>query len=213
MAEILSQSRWFWSLLAVTVGGEFLVPYLLSFRDPAYISGTMAVSVLGRKGGPVSRAYRGWLLWLGAFLLATAGVYYTMAAPVSFPLAVWQFCSIALFAVGAGILAALFPTGLEKDLSDRHAMVHGVASALGFFALLFFPLCGGLLALAEGGFTGALPRLAAWILALLFFVLFILADKESFRNTWIAREGLWEQLCLGAMYLPFLLDAYAGLTA
>lgn len=42
---------------------------------------------------------------------------------------------------------------------------------------------------------------------------FLVPYLLSFRNTWIAREGLWKQLCLGAMYLPFLLDAYAGLTA
>jgi len=203
----LSQSRAFWLLLVLTVAGEFLVPALLSRRDPDYRPGGMAVSVLGRSGGPVARIYRGWLLWLGLFLLAVASVYYSAAFPVSPVLAAWQAGAIGAFALGAGILAGLFPTGLEKDLSDRRALVHGIASALGFFALLGFPLSGALLALAEGRPRMAALRLLAFVLSLFCFVLFILSNKARFRRTIIAWEGLWEQFCLAAMYLPFLADA------
>lgn len=68
----LSQRRVFWGLLALTAAGEFLAPALLSRRDPDYRPGWMAVSVLGRSGGPVARIYRG---WLGLYLLADAGFY------------------------------------------------------------------------------------------------------------------------------------------
>ena len=43
-------TRWFWTLLILTLCGEFLLPCLLARKDPAYRPGTMAVSVLGQKG-------------------------------------------------------------------------------------------------------------------------------------------------------------------
>lgn len=207
LPEIWAQSRLFWILLTGTVCGEFLLPWLLGRRDTDYRPGVMAVSVLGRGGGPAARFYNAWLIWLGLFLTAAASVYYTAAFPVSPVLAAWQAGAIGLFALGAGILAGLFPTGLEKDLSDHRALIHGIAAALGFFALLGFPLTGALLALKGGQIPLALFRLFAFIMALVCFVLFILSDKARFRHTVIARAGLWEQLCLAAMYLPFLGDA------
>ena len=185
-------TRWFWTLLILTLCGEFLLPCLLARKDPAYRPGTMAVSVLGRRGGPVARVYRLWLAWLGIWLLTTAAVYAVGAAPASRWLAAGLAVSLGGFALGAGILAALFPTGLTKDLSDRSALIHGIASALGFFALLFLPLWRALL-------------------ALVFFTLFVLSDKDRFQGTAVAREGLWEQLCLAAMYVPLLLDAIVHL--
>lgn len=207
MLNALAQSRAFWLLLVSTVIGEFLVPVLLSRRDPDYRPGMMAVGVLGRAGGPVARVYNAWLVWLGIFLLAAAPVYYTAASRLSPVLAAWQAGAIGLFALGAGILAGLFPTGLEKNLPDRRALIHGIASALGFSALLGFPLSGALLARMEGRAAMAAFRFLAFVLALTCFVLFVLSDKARFRGTVIAREGLWEQLCLAAMYLPFLADS------
>ena len=122
-------ARWFWTLLILTLCGEFLLPCLLARKDPAYRPGTMAVSVLGRRGGPVARVYRLWLAWLGIWLLTTAAVYAVGAAPASRWLAAGLAVSLGGFALGAGILAALFPTGLTKDLSDRSALIHGIASA------------------------------------------------------------------------------------
>ena len=40
---------------------------------------------------------------------------------------------------------------------------------------------------------------------------FVLSDKDRFQGTAVAREGLWEQLCLAAMYVPLLLDAIVHL--
>lgn len=207
MADRLAQSPVFWLLLGLTVIGEFLLPALMARWDPDYRPGAMAVSVLGRAGGPVARLYNAWLIWLGFFLLAAAAVYYRSAIPVSPALAAWQAGAIGLFGLGTGLLAGLFPVGPEKDLSDWRALVHGVAAVVGFFALLGFPLSGALLAMMEGHIGMAALRFLAFVLALGCFSLFVLSDKERFRGTIIAREGLWEQLCLGAMYLPFLLDA------
>jgi hypothetical protein len=42
----------------------------------------------------------------------------------------------------------------------------------------------------------------SFIFALLCFILFIMADKSQFENTWIAKEGLWQRFNLLFMYLP-----------
>ena len=206
-------TRWFWTLLILTLCGEFLLPCLLARKDPAYRPGTMAVSVLGRRGGPVARVYRLWLAWLGIWLLTTAAVYAVGAAPASRWLAAGLAVFLGGFALGAGILAALFPTGLTKDLSDPSALIHGIASALGFFALLFLPLWQALLALETDSPVMAWACFAALGLALVFFTLFVLSDKDRFQGTAVAREGLWEQLCLAAMYVPLLLDAIVHLVS
>ena len=151
-------TRWFWTLLILTLCGEFLLPCLLARKDPAYRPGTMAVSVLGRRGGPVARVYRLWLAWLGIWLLTTAAVYAIGAAPASRWLA-------------AGLAVSLG--------TDSPVMAWACFAALG--------------------------------LALVFFTLFVLSDKDRFQGTAVAREGLWEQLCLAAMYVPLLLDAIVHL--
>lgn len=152
----------------------------------------MAVSVLGRRGGPVARVYRLWLAWLGIWLLTTAAQS-TPSARRRPPrwLAAGLAVSLGGFALGAGILAALFPTGLTKDLSDPSALIHGIASALGFFALLFLPLWRALLALETDSPVMAWACFAALGLALVFFTLFVLSDKDRFQGTAVAREGLW----------------------
>ena len=68
-----------------------------------------------------------------------------------------------------------------------------------------------LLALETDSPVMAWACFAALGLALVFFTLFVLSDKDRFQGTAVAREGLWEQLCLAAMYVPLLLDAIVHL--
>ena len=42
----------------------------------------------------------------------------------------------------------------------------------------------------------------SFIIAFLFFVLFVMSDKPELRNTIIAKEGLWQRLNILFMYLP-----------
>ena len=65
--------------------------------------------------------------------------------------------------------------------------------------------------IAVMGDSDSIYGFAALGLALVFFTLFVLSDKDRFQGTAVAREGLWEQLCLAAMYVPLLLDAIVHL--
>jgi hypothetical membrane protein len=50
----------------------------------------------------------------------------------------------------------------------------------------------------------------AFGLALIFFVLFVMADKPEFQGRWVAKEGLWQRLNLLFMYLPLAIIAVNG---
>ncbi|UQT47641.1 hypothetical protein M5E87_22425 [Flavonifractor plautii] len=43
------------------------------------------------------------------------------------------------------------------------------------------------------------------------FTLFVMADKEAWRGTWLAQEGTWQRLTLLFMYLPLALLTAAQL--
>ena len=63
------------------------------------------------------------------------------------------------------------------------AKIHGFGSVLGFLALTFAPLVVALFYF-KGRQTGlALCALTCFILALVFFVLFVMADKPRFAHT------------------------------
>ena len=51
----------------------------------------------------------------------------------------------------------------------------------------------------------------AFVLAMIFFVFFIMGDKENFKGTVFSYEGLWERLSLFFMYVPFLYIAIENL--
>ena len=87
----------------------------------------MAVSVLGRRGGPVARVYRLWLAWLGIWLLTTAAVYAIGAAPASRWLAAGLAVSLGGFALGAGILARPLS---EQEVLDAAAACRDKSSRL-----------------------------------------------------------------------------------
>ena len=44
--------------------------------------------------------------------------------------------------------------------------------------------------------------IVSFVLALTFFVLFVMSDKAEFQGTVIAKEGLWQRLNLLFTYLP-----------
>ena len=75
---------------------------------------------------------------------------------------------------------------------------------------LFVPLLLAILYLKDrNGMMGAVS-IASFVLALVFFTLFVMADKPSFENTFVDQEGLWQRLNLAFMYLPLAVACLAG---
>ena len=67
---------------------------------------------------------------------------------------------------------------------------------------LFVPLFLTILSFKTGDKISGLIAIISFILALLFFALFIMVDKPDFQHTMMAKEGLWQRLNLLFMYLP-----------
>ena len=165
------------------------------------------MSVLGSPESPVRIIYNIWLLWLGAFLLFTSILFFLNINTVSSILAVLTLISIAAFAIGAGILSGLFSVNESKEKVTAASKIHGAGSALGFMTLLFFPLLWSIFAFKSGDIMQGTVCVIAFALAVLFFVFFIMGDKENFKETVFSYTGLWERLSLFFMYVPFLYTA------
>lgn len=194
-------------LLLLTIAGEFILPEILGRFWRAYDPKTTVMSVLGSPQSPVRRVYNAWLVWLGCFLSLTALSRWDDARAEHPAIAAALLVCIGLFAVGAGLLAGLFSVNESRAEVTTASKIHGAGSALGFTALLFFPLADALLALKRGDGAGAAAGFAAFAAALCCFAAFIMGDKERFRDTVLAKAGVWERASLLCMYVPFVFDA------
>lgn len=194
-------------ILLMTILGEFILPWILKHFYKGYNSKTMVMSVLGSPKSPVRWIYNIWLVWLGTYLLLISVLFFNKADAVSRPLAVLTFISVATFAVGAGILSGLFSVNESKEKVTVASKIHGIGSAIGFITLLFFPLLQCITAFMSNDIIQGTICMIAFVLALLFFVFFIMGDKDGFKDTVFSSEGLWERMCLFFMYVPFLYNA------
>ena len=83
--------------------------------------------------------------------------------------------------------------------------------SIGFMLLLFFPLLSGVMLFKQNDIVGGIVDISSFILSLIFFVCFVMGDKEQFQNSVLKYEGLWERLTLFSMYVPFVHKAINGL--
>lgn len=205
----IADNRLFHWILLFTIIGEFFLPFVLEQFYAEYNGMTMVMSALGSPQSPVRFVYNLWLVWLGVFLAFTAWVYFGVTR-AEFPvLSVFILLSIGFFAIGAGILSGIFRVNANKDIVTTAAKIHGVSAAIGFVALLFFPLLNGILSLKQKDGMEGIISLSSFVLSFIFFTCFILGDKEQFQNTFLQYVGLWERLTLFCMYIPFIYKTVA----
>jgi len=204
MIQNAVSSRLFNLLLLFTIIGEFLLTWILGWYYKGYDGKTMVMSALGSPQSPVRVIYNVWLIWLGGFLLFVAMVFY-LSAKSEFPiLSVLLFFSIGVFAAGAGLISGLFSVNETKDIITTASKIHGVSAAIGFMTLLFLPLLNGIISFKQDNAIWGFVDIIAFALSLVFFICFIMGDKEQFKNTVLGYEGLWERLSLFFMYVPFI---------
>lgn len=198
-------------ILLFTIIGEFFLPWILEQFYTEYNGKIMVMSALGNPQSPVRLIYNLWLIWLGSFLLFTAGVYFISIRVTSPVLSVFVLLSIGTFAVGAGLISGFFSVNESKDIVTTASKIHGVSAVIGFMALLFFPLLNGIVSLIQKDIIGGSISITSFVLALVFFACFVMGDKEQFHNTFIKYEGFWERLSLFCMYIPFIYKAIGNL--
>lgn len=200
-----------WCLLIIAVVGDFAVAYILAPFFKTYSHKTMVMSILGNPNSPVRVYYNIWLVVLGLLLLVSAFTLYFRYCYVSKPLSIAVAVMITIFAIGAGILAGIFSVNETKEIETLASRIHGIGSALGFMVLCFVPLLLSILSFSAKERVDGIVCLVSFVLALLFFILFVMSDKPEFQSTVIVYEGLWQRLTLLFMYVPLAYIAIRNL--
>ena len=101
----------------------------------------------------------------------------------------------------------------SKEIVTLASKIHGAGAAIGFMALMFFPLLQSISSFKSNDIAQGIICIIAFIVVVLFFTFFIMGDKESFRETVFSYEGLWERLSFFFMYVPFLYCAIKNIFA
>lgn len=191
-----------WYFLIVAILGEMIVPFVLALFYKGYKHRTMVISSLGNEKSPVRTAFNAWMLLAGVlFLLATPTIYKYYRAGAKWP-TILLVGFIGVFAIGACIFSCFFSVNESKDVVTLASNIHGFGSAIGFMLMLFVPLLLAILSFKRSENIIGIIDAITFVLGLVSFVLFVMADKPEFQNSVIAQEGLWQRVNLFFMYLP-----------
>ena len=191
-----------WIFLLIAMAGDLIVSFILSYFYKGYSNLKMSISALGNPKSPVRLPFNIWMLIEGLLFLIALPAIYNFFNPVSPKLTITLLIFIAVFAIGACIFTCFFSVNESKDITTVASKIHGAGSALGFCLFLFVPLIISILYFKSDENLFGIISIICFVLSLVFFVLFIMSDKENFASTVIANEGLWQRLNLIFMYLP-----------
>lgn len=190
------------NILPIALLLDLLIPFLLAPAYKGYNHLTQVMSVLGNAKAPLHAVYNAWLIVLGIVLILNNFIIYKVVSKHSTHLAIMLFIAILIYAVGGCVLSGLFSVGETKSLITISQKIHGYGSAIGFMVLTLTPLLLSVYGFKAERTKFAVCSLVCFILAIIFFTLFIMADKPNLQNTIIAYEGLWQRLSLMFMYIP-----------
>lgn len=199
-----------WIFLLAAMAGDLLVSLFLPLFYSGYNSLKMSISALGNPSSPVRIPFNIWMFVEGVlFLLALPAVharFHSVSAGITNLLIVF----IAVFALGACILTCFFSVNESREVVTAASKIHAAGSVTGFMLFLFVPLLVAVLQFKEHNTTMGSVSIASFVLALVFFTLFVMSDKPEFKDTFVDREGLWQRLNLLFLYLPPAVTACAG---
>lgn len=190
------------NILPIVLLFDLLIPFLLAPSYKGYNHLMQVMSVLGNDKAPLHGIYNIWLIILGIVLILNNFLIYKIVSRHSTLLAILLFIAILIYAIGGCVLSGLFSVGETKSLVTITQKVHGYGSAIGFMVLALTPLLFSLYGFKTERTTFAVCSLICFILAIITFTLFVMADKPNLQNTIIAYEGLWQRLSLMFMYIP-----------
>lgn len=193
------------------MAGDVIVSLLLPCFYKGYSRKKMSISALGNPQSPVRWPFNIWMLIEGILFLLAVPAFYSKYHDVSAGLTYAVIACMVLFAVGACVFTCFFSVNESKDEVTTASRIHGAGSVIGFMAFLAVPLLTAILSFKiNDGVCGGIG-IADFVMALIFFALFVMADKEEFKNTFVANEGLWQRLNLVFMYLPLFVVAIKNL--
>jgi len=201
-----------WLSLIIAMTGDLFVSGALSIFYKEYSSTKMSISALGNPSSPVRRPFNIWMVLEGILFLMSIPAVYKYYYPVSGGLTVTVVIFIAVFAIGACVFTGFFSVNESKDVVTTASKIHGVGSVLGFMLFLFVPLFLAILSFKNGENSMGVIGIACFVISMVFFALFVMADKPEFKGTIIQNEGLWQRLNLAFMYLPLIAISIKRLT-
>lgn len=191
-------------ILPIALFVDLILPFILAPFYSGYNHLLQVMSVLGNSKSPVHFIYNSWLVILGLILLFGVPVIYVIFEKQSKMLAILMTLVIVIYAIGGCVLSGLFSVGETKKLITLAAKIHAFGSVIGFMLLTLAPLFCSIYFFKINQTLLTIFCVCCFIVAGLFFVLFIMADKAAFQNTVIAFEGIWQRLTLLFMYLPIV---------
>lgn len=147
------------------------------------------MSVLGNKNAPLHKIYNAWLILLGVIIIISSIYIFSLLHNTS-GIILFLFIVLLLYALGGCIIAGLFAVEETKELVTMQAKIHGISAVIGFLLLTLAPLLIGIYFIKISYILLGILSLLCFIVTILFFVLFILADKPKFNNSIINSEGL-----------------------
>lgn len=183
---------------------DLIIPFLLAPTYKGYNHITQVMSVLGNQKAPLHLVYNIWLVLLGVIILISSFQIYFVTVRSSKVVSIILTAIVAIYAIGGCILSGIFSVEETKSLETLSAKIHGYGSVVGFLLLTFAPLLIGIHFFKIQNWTFGILSLGCFMLTLIFFVLFVLADKPIYNGTFVASEGLWQRLSLFFMYLPLI---------
>lgn len=191
-----------WYALLFAIMGDLLIPFILAPFYKGYSHTMMTISALGNPQSPIRVVFNLWMLLEGLLFLFAVPAIYNYYNCISKLFTGITIAFIILFAVGACIFTCFFSVNETKDVVTTASKIHGIGSIIGFMVFLFVPLLLSVLEFKNDHKAYGVIAFASFIVAFLFFVLFVISDKPQFNDTIIAKEGLWQRLNIVFMYLP-----------
>jgi len=196
-----------WYFLIAAIIGDVLVSWLFSLFYEDYSNLKMSISALGNPQSPVRLPFNIWMFTEGILFLLALPALYKYYHPVAGRITNIMIAFIAFFAIGACIFTSFFSVNESKEIVTIASKIHGVGSVLGFILFLFVPLLVAILSFNNRENIIGYVSILCFVVAIIFFILFIMADKERFSNTIVDNEGLWQRLNLIFMYAPLVIVA------
>ena len=200
--KLKSINNYGWIFLLIAMSGDLIVSFLLSFFYKDYSNIKMSISALGSPNSPIKIPFNIWMFFEGLLFLISLPTIYNYFKSTSPKLTVVLLIIISVFAIGACIFTSFFSVNETKNITTVASKIHGIGSTIGFCLFLFVPLLISILYFKSSENLFGTISIICFILSLVFFVLFIMSDKETFSSTVIANEGLWQRLNLLFMYIP-----------
>ena len=200
-----------WIFILIAMVGDFLMSFFLSLFYKEYSNLKMSISALGNPSSPVRIPFDIWMLIEGILFLMALPVLNQVFRPISGGITNALLIFTAFFAIGACIFTCFFSVNELKNIVTIASKIHGAGSVVGFMLFLFVPLLVGVLYYENQNRIMGTVSVVSFVVAMVFFVLFVMSDKQEFRNTVIDNEGLWQRMNLVFMYLPLVLTAVTNI--